>query len=92
VSRPATEQDVKRGRFFAWKRQHPHEAEDPAAVWNAAWESGAWDAIRRNATLGLNLTQILQRLEELAALYRDAEIEREIEDTSAYWSTEVPSE
>jgi hypothetical protein len=61
-------------------------------VWAAAWRAGAWDAIRRNATLGLNLAQIIQRLEELAQLYADVDIEsqaeRELETSSAYWRSE----
>lgn len=85
-TRPLTEGDTKRRRFFAWQRQHPSESEDASAVWNAAWEAGAWDAIRRNTHLGLNLSEIVQRLEELAAMYRDVEIEREIEHGSAYWA------
>jgi len=79
-----------RGRFFAWQRLHPREAEDPSAIWAAAWKAGSWDAIRRNANLGLNLSQIVQRLEELANLYAEVDVEREVERASAYWHTEAP--
>lgn len=48
--------------------------------------------MRRNSTLGLNLTQVIQRLEELALLYSDVEHERtlaqELEQASAYWRSE----
>jgi hypothetical protein len=85
--------DNARERYFAWRRMHPHEAEDPSAVWAAAWRAGSWDAIRRNANLGLNLSQIVQRLEELAHLYADVEVDRHVEDEyergSDYWHTEV---
>jgi nicotinamide riboside transporter PnuC len=86
MTHASTESDASRGRYFAWRNSHPHEAEDPSAVWAAAWKAGSWDAIRRNADLGLMLTQIVQRLEELAHLYVD--VEREVERSSAYWHTE----
>jgi hypothetical protein len=86
-----TDQRDPRGRFYAWRNLHPHEAEDPATVWAAAWQAGAWDAIRRNSSLGLNLAQIVQRLEELAALYADVDqerqFERELSQPSTYWPT-----
>jgi hypothetical protein len=79
-------------RFFAWKAQHPHEVEDASAVWAAAWRAGAWNAIQQNTTLGLNLTQIIQRLEDLAALYADVDAERQLEhelaQASQYWRNE----
>ena len=81
--------EVSRGRYFAWLAAHPRESEDASAVWAAAWNAGSWHAIRANAQLGLNLTQIVQRLEELAALYTDHEVEREIDGASAYWKSEV---
>jgi hypothetical protein len=87
-------------RFFAWKATHPAEAEHldqvpPDVVgrlWNDAWKAGAWDALQRNATLGINLSQIIERLEELAQLYSDVErdraYERELQQASAYWRGE----
>jgi hypothetical protein len=51
----------------------------------AAWRAGAWYAIRANAQLGLNLTQIVQRLEELAAMYGDRALEDDHERGAAYW-------
>jgi hypothetical protein len=84
------EHDASR-RFFMWRHKHPLEAEDPALVWAAAWRAGAWDAIRSNFTLGLNLSQVIERLEELYALYADVEVERRAEremgEASNYWRT-----
>ena len=87
-TRPRTEEDTKRRRFFAWKRQHPSQSEDSSAVWDAAWEAGAWDALRRNADLGLMLSSIVQRLEELTQSIHRMDIEREIEDGSTFWHTD----
>jgi nicotinamide riboside transporter PnuC len=84
--------EASRGRYFAWLASHPHASDDASAVWAAAWKAGAWHAIRANAQLGLNLTQIVQRLEELADLYTDRAIEREVEDGSAYWNDEQVDE
>jgi hypothetical protein len=84
--------EVATRRFFAWKAQHPHLLDDPSAVWEAAWRAGAWNAIQQNTTLGLNLTQIIQRLEDLAALYADVDAERQLEheltQASTYWRGE----
>jgi hypothetical protein len=88
------------GRLFAWLAHHPSEAEAlhdvaPGVVgllWTDAWRAGAWDAVKQNATLGLNLSQIIERLEELHALYADVDIERqaerELEASSRYWKSE----
>jgi hypothetical protein len=85
--------EYARGRFFAWQAKHPHLAEDPSQVWAAAWQAGAWDAIQRNATLGLNLSQVIQRLEELARMYADVDmddkLDRELAQASAYWKTDA---
>lgn len=88
-----TDVDTARARYFAWKRGHPAQADDPATVWAAAWQAGAWNAIRQNATLGLNLVQIIQRLEELAALYADVDndrhVEAELEAAAKYWRSDA---
>ena len=90
-------EDVQRTGYFKWLARHPSEAESLHDVapevlgrlWVDAWQAGAWDAIQRNSTLGLNLTQIIQRLEELARLYADVDtdchVERELERSSTYW-------
>ena len=87
-------------RYFAWRASHPSEADHldqvPADVvsrlWADAWKAGAWDALKRNATLGINLSQIIERLEELAQLYSDVDRERayehELAASSAYWKGE----
>jgi hypothetical protein len=86
------ESERARSRFFAWKSSHAHLADDPAEVWAAAWRAGAWDALKQNTTLGLNLAQITQRLEDLAQLYSDVgeerRIDRELEEVSAYYRSE----
>jgi len=89
--RAAVEHDALRS-FYAWRYYHPHQAEDPLAAWQEAWKRGAWDAIRSNATLGLNLAQILKRLEELHDLYADVDLQRrmeaECETGSPLWKAE----
>ena len=93
MSQAEAVEDYARGRYFAWRANHPAEADDPAAAWAAAWRAGSWDAIRRNAQLGLNLSQIIQRLEELTQLYGDVDLDRqfehELERASAYWRGEM---
>jgi len=91
-----TSDSAARKAYFVWLARHPSEADAlrdlPANVigslWLDAWQAGAWDSIRRNTDLGLSLAQIVQRLEELADVYRAADIEREAEQGSGYWSTE----
>jgi len=46
--------------FWSWRYYHPHEAEDPSAVWAAAWNAGGRSAMHDSA-----------RLIELAPLLRD---------------------
>jgi len=101
VSQAEALEDYARGRYFGWRTNHPAEAEllddlpqdIPSRLWTDAWRAGSWDAIRRNAQLGLNLAQIIQRLEELAQLYGDVDMDRqfehELERASAYWRGEV---
>ena len=95
-----TSDSAARKAYFVWLARHPSEADAlrdlPANVvgslWLDAWQSGAWDSIRRNTDLGLSLAQIVQRLEELANLYRTADIEREAEQGSATWHTVAEEE
>jgi hypothetical protein len=92
----STVEGVQRRTYFAWLHRHPSEAaslrdvppEVLSRLWLDAWQAGSWDAIKRNTDLGLSLAQIVQRLEELADMYRTAEVEREVEDGSAYYSSE----
>ena len=88
-----------RGRMFAWLKTHPSEAAALADVppdvvstlWDAAWRGGGWDTLQQNTTLGLNLTQIIARLEDLQAAYADVEVERQAERelaaASVYWNS-----
>ncbi|HYW86422.1 MAG TPA: hypothetical protein VFB50_01525 [Chloroflexota bacterium] len=93
-----TADSAARKAYFVWLARHPNEADalrdlDPDVLhrlWLDAWQSGSWDSIRRNTDLGLSLAQIVQRLEELADLYRSADIEREAEQGSALWSSDAP--
>jgi len=86
--------------YFVWLSRHPSEAaavrdmppEVASRLWADAWQAGAWDAIRRNTDLGLMLANIVERLEELYALYRDHDIEREAEQGSPLWSSEPEPE
>ncbi|HET6320082.1 MAG TPA: hypothetical protein VFG86_26800 [Chloroflexota bacterium] len=75
-------------RFFAWKTDHPHQAEDPMAVWAAAWKAGGADMLSRTA----RIAELTTRLDELLSMLRDlemaAEIEAEIAEGSSYWVTE----
>ena len=88
--------DAARKAYFVWLARHPSEAAalrdvDPEVVsqlWAGACQWAAWDAIRRNTDLGLMLARIVERLEELYALYRDHDIEREAEQGSPLWAEE----
>jgi hypothetical protein len=76
-----------RGRFYAWKTLHPHQAEDPEAVWAAAWKAGGADMLSRTA----RVAELTTRLDELLQMLRDLDmtidIEDELAETSAYWNT-----
>ena len=47
--------------YFAWKFHHPHESEDPSAVWSAAWKAGGRAALHDSARL-LDLVPLLTEL------------------------------
>jgi hypothetical protein len=57
--------------FFAWKFSHPHESEDPSAVWGAAWRAGARAALRDTSQLS-DMTPLLR---ELLCLVEDGRVE-----------------
>ena len=86
---------MSEGRLYAWLHRHPSEAaalaDVPSDVLGRLWadcsHEAAWEAIRQNANLAMNLALIIERLEELANVYRDVEVEREAEASSAYWSS-----
>jgi hypothetical protein len=46
--------------YFAWRHFHPREADDPSAIWAAAWNAGGRAAIQDSG-----------RLVELVPLLRD---------------------
>jgi len=81
ASMPAVEGYATR-RFFAWRRYHQQEAEDPSAIWAAAWRQSAWDTLQRS----VQFAELIPRLEEFIALYRSAEVEMQLQ-ASAYWHT-----
>src|SRR5215831_17616785 len=91
-----TADGAARKAYFVWLARHPSEADALRDItpdvlgrlWLDAWQEGSWDSIRRNTDLGLSLAQIVQRLEELAEMYRTADIEREVERGSALWPSE----
>jgi hypothetical protein len=59
------------GQFFAYKHHHPHEAEDPAMVWGAAWRAGARAALQDSA----RLVDLVPVLRELLCLLEDGRVE-----------------
>lgn len=95
-----TTADAQRKSYFVWLNRHPSEAamltdvapDVLSRLWVDAWQAGSWDAIKRNTDLGLSLAQIVQRLEELADLYRSADVEREAEQGSTYWARQPVDE
>jgi len=58
-------------QFFAWKHQHPREAEDMSAVWGAAWRAGGRAALRDSA----RLVDMAPLLRELLCLLEDGRVE-----------------
>ena len=81
-----------RKAFFVWLARHKSEADalrdvPPdvlSTLWADAWRDGGWAAIHDTS----DLAGLVQRLEELIALYRNAEVDREAERVSVYWSSE----
>ena len=57
--------------YFAWRHAHPHEAEDPSAVWAAAWKAGARAALLDSS----RLVQLVPLLSELFYLLEDGRVE-----------------
>jgi hypothetical protein len=60
--------------WFAWKHYHPHLAEDPRAVWAAAWRAGGRAALHDSSRLA-GLSQLLT---ELLYLLEDGTVELEL--------------
>jgi hypothetical protein len=89
-----------RGRLFAWLHRHPSEAdalrdvppEVLGQLWADAWREGGWQAIHDSTEVGGLLERASQRMEWLIDLYRAAEVEREVEDGSAYYASDDAEE
>jgi len=62
-----------RAAFFGWRTVHPHEAEDPQAVWGAAWRAGGRAALHDSS----RLAGLLTLLRELLYALEDNRVELE---------------
>jgi hypothetical protein len=60
--------------YFAWKHYHPHEAEDPSALWAAAWKAGGRAAMHESS----RLVQLLPLLRDLLYALEDGRVEAEL--------------
>jgi hypothetical protein len=60
--------------YFAWKHYHPHEAEDPSALWAAAWKAGGRAAMHESS----RLVQLLPLLRDLLYALEDGRVETEL--------------
>jgi hypothetical protein len=70
--------------FFAWRYFHPHESEDPQAVWGAAWRAGGRAALHDSS----RLIDLVPLLRELLDALDDQRIERQLRalDRRPRWS------
>jgi hypothetical protein len=59
------------GAYFAWRYYHPHEAEDPSAIWGAAWRAGGRAAMQDST----RLVELVPLLRDLLCLLEDGQIE-----------------
>jgi hypothetical protein len=66
--------------FFAWRYFHPHESEDPQAVWGAAWRAGGRAALNDST----RLVELMPLLRELLASLEDCHIECELRSAHKY--------
>jgi hypothetical protein len=57
--------------YFAWKFHHPHEAEDPSAIWGAAWRAGGRAALNDSS----RLVQLVPLLRDLLDALEDGHVE-----------------
>jgi hypothetical protein len=57
--------------FFAWKYHHPHQSEDPSAVWCAAWNAGGRAAMQSSS----RLVELVPLLRDLLILLEDGRVE-----------------
>ena len=59
------------GEYFVWRHYHPFEAEDPSAVWAAAYKAGGRAAIASSA----RFCDLVPQLRELLYLLEDGQVE-----------------
>ncbi len=57
--------------YFAWKHCHPHESEDPSAIWGAAWRAGGRAALNDSS----RLVQLVPLLRDLLDALEDGRVE-----------------
>jgi hypothetical protein len=57
--------------YFAWRHYHPHESEDPRAVWGAAWRAGGRAAMHDSS----RIVELVPLLRDLLCLLEDGHIE-----------------
>jgi hypothetical protein len=62
------------GAYFAWRHYHPHESEDPSAVWAAAWRQGGRAAMQDSS----RLVELVPMLRELLYALEDGRVEAEL--------------
>jgi hypothetical protein len=72
--------------YFEWKHFHPHVAEDPQAVWAAAWHAGGRAALHQSG----RLVELVPLLLRLLLAFEDGRIEAEVRmsDTRKHWDTD----
>jgi len=63
--------------YFRWRFHHPHETEDPSAVWGAAWRAGGRAALQDSA----RLVDLAPLLRELLCLLEDGRVEEVLRRT-----------
>lgn len=66
--------------FFAWKHFHPHESEDPQALWGAAWKAGGRAALNDSS----RLVQLVPLLRELLYALEDGRVETELRTIESF--------
>jgi len=57
--------------YFEYRHYHPHEAEDPQALWGAAWQAGARAALHDSA----RVVELAPLLRNLLYLLEDGAVE-----------------
>jgi len=60
--------------YFRWRHYHPHAAEDPSAVWAAAWNAGGRSAMHDSS----RLVELVPLLTDLLQLLQDERVEAEV--------------